>query len=504
MRQINLGPVTRIEGHLNIHTTVENGAIVDAKCSTEMFRGFEMILRGRDPLDAQQITQRICGVCPYAHGIAASYAQEAAYGLAVPKNGRILHNLIQGANHLYDYLLNFYQLSALDYVDVTSVLRYQGRDEELLHVKQWVKAQLDSGMKFPGTPFLPRLPGPYITNVELNIGALKHYLEALTLQRKANQAVAIFGGKFPHSTAIFPGGCSQNARVELITAYQSLIREVRDFINDKYLPDIVAVAEIFPEYWHIGASKGGFLSYGQFPLSPALDSERFIAPGVLLDGKVRPVDFDRIRQDVKYARYDSGTGLSVRESDTSPSPQKQDAYTWTKAPRYDGRMVEVGPAARVMIDYLQGHNEGIRKRVDAYAASAGIRVEQLNSVLGRHLSRGILGAVIADFLLEESDRIDADAPTMAPLEIPESGEGFGATEASRGALLHYVRIANQKIDMYECVVPTTWNCSPRDDRGHPGAMESALIGTKIRDPEEQIEALRVVRSLDPCIACSVH
>jgi ferredoxin hydrogenase large subunit/hydrogenase large subunit len=235
-----------------------------------------------------------------------------------------------------------------------------------------------------------------------------------------------------------------------------------------------------------------------------LNSERFIAPGVLLDGKVSPVDFDLIRQDVKYARYDSGTGLGLRESDTAPSPRKQGAYSWTKAPRYDGRMVEVGPSARVLIDYHQGHNEGIKKRVDAFAASAGIRVDQLNSVLGRHLSRGILGAAIADFLLEESDRIDPDAPSMPPLEVPVTGEGFGATEASRGALLHYVRIANQKIEKYECVVPTTWNCSPRDDRGNPGAMESALIGTKVHDPEEQIEALRIVRSLDPCIACSVH
>jgi Ni,Fe-hydrogenase I large subunit len=504
MKKINLGPITRIEGHLNVQTTVENGIITDAKCSTEMFRGFEIILRGRDPLDAQQITQRICGVCPYAHGIASSYAQEAAYHLTVPKNGRILHNLIQGANHLYDYLLHFYQLSALDYVDVTSVLQYQGKDPDLLQVKQWVTAQLASNTKFPATPLLPRLPGPYIDDAQLNIGALKHYLEALRLQQKANQAVAIFGGKFPHSTAIFPGGCSQNAHIELVTAYQSLIQEVREFINDKYLPDIAAVAEKFPEYWDIGASKGGFLSYGQFPLSPDLKSERFIAPGVFLDGKVSPVDFNLIRQDVKYARYDSGSGLGLRESDTSPSPKKQGAYSWTKAPRYDGRMVEVGPSARVQVDYHQGHNEGIKKRVDAFMVSAGISADKLNSVLGRHLSRGILGAVIADFLLEESDRIEPDAPTMAPLDIPVSGEGFGATEASRGALLHYLRIADQKIETYECVVPTTWNCSPRDDLGHPGAMESALIGTKVEDPEEQIEALRIVHSLDPCIACSVH
>ncbi len=504
MTKIDLGPITRIEGHLNVHTTVESGVIADARCITEMFRGFEIFLRGRDPLDAQQITQRICGVCPYAHAIASSYAQEEAYHLEAPANGRILHNLIQGANHLYDYLLHFYQLSALDFVDVTAVLKYQGRDADLLKVKQWVKFQLDSGSTFPATPFLPRLPGKYISDTELNIGALKHYLEAMALQKKANQAAAIFGGKFPHSTAIFPGGCTQEARIDLITAYQSLIREVREFIHAKYLPDIAAVAETFPEYWNIGSSKGGFLSYGQLPLSPGHNSSRLFASGVLMNGEVSPVDIDLIRQDNRYARYKSSSGLSVRESDTSPSPDKEGAYTWSKAPRYDGRMLEVGPAARVLVDYHRGNNENIKKRVDSFIASAGIKPDQLNSVLGRHLSRAILGAVIADFLLEESERITPEAPTMADLEIPASGEGFGMTEASRGALLHYIRIENYKIDKYECVVPTTWNCSPRDDKGNPGALESALIGTRVKDPETQMEAVRIVHSFDPCIACAVH
>jgi Ni,Fe-hydrogenase I large subunit len=504
MTKINLGPITRIEGHLNVHTTIEDGVITDAQCISEMFRGFEIILRGRDPLDAQQITQRICGVCPYAHAIASSYAQEEAYQLEPPANGRILHNLIQGANHLYDYLLHFYQLSALDFVDVTAVLQYQGKDADLLKVKQWVKFQLDSGSSSPAAPFLPRLSGQYIPDKELNIGALKHYLEAMALQKKANQAAAIFGGKFPHSTAIFPGGCSQQARIDLITAYQSLIQEVREFIHDKYIPDVAAVAGAFPEYWKIGVSKGGFLSYGQFPLSPSRTSRRLIASGVLIEGKVNPVDLNLIRQDTRYARYSSASGLGVRESDTSPSPKKEGAYSWTKAPRYDSRMVEVGPAARVMVDYHQENNKNIKKMVDSFITSARIKPDHLNSVLGRHISRAILGAVIADFLLEESDRLTPGKPTMADLKIPGSGEGFGITEASRGALLHYIRIKNHKIDKYECVVPTTWNCSPRDDKGNPGALESALIGTGVKDPESQIEAVRIVHSFDPCIACAVH
>lgn len=502
--KIDLGPVTRIEGHLNVHTTVENGIVTDAQCMSEMFRGFEVFLQGRDPLDAQQITQRICGVCPYAHAIASSYAQENAYALQVPPNGRIMHNLIQGANHLYDYLLHFYQLSALDFVDVTAILQYNGKDGDLLKVKQWVKAELSRDKAFPAAPFLPRLSGKYITDKDINIGALKHYIEAMEFQKKANRAAAIFGGKFPHSTGIFPGGCTQDARIDLIVAYQSLIREVRQFIHDKYIPDVAAVAAAFPEYWHIGASRGGFLSYGLLPLTPALNSERLLAPGALFDGQVSPVDINKIAQDIKYAKYSSPSHLAVRDSALTPAPHKEGAYSWTKAPRYGGQMVEVGPAARVMIDYHQGHNPTVAALVNKFAAMASITPANLNSVLGRHLSRAILGAVIADFLLDETERLTQGDPTMADIVIPKSGEGFGITEASRGALLHYIRIENYKIAKYECVVPTTWNGSPRDDQGRPGAMESALIGTKVNDAEEQIESVRIVHSFDPCIACAVH
>ena len=502
--KISLGPITRIEGHLTVETRVENGIVTDARCKGEMFRGFEIFLKGRDPLDAQQITQRICGVCPYAHAIASSYAQEQAYALAVPANGRILHNLIQGANHLYDYLLHFYQLTALDFIDVTAILQYNGKDDELNKVKSWVQAELASGKPFPAAPFLPRLSGKYIDDKDINIGAFKHYLEAMEIEKKANQAAAIFGGKFPHSTAIFPGGCTQEARIDHISAYQSLIHEVRDFIHGKYLPDLLAVAEYFPEYWQIGSSKGGFLSYGLLPFGPERDSERLLAPGVLLDNQVAPVDFDNISQDVAHARYSSPSGLSVRDSDIVPQPHKEDAYTWIKAPRYQGRMVEVGPAARVLVDYHQGHNPAVKELVETFTGKAGVTVDRLNSVLGRHLCRGICAAVIADFLLAETERLEHGGSTMADIVVPKSAEGFGVTEASRGALLHYLRVEDYRIAKYECVVPTTWNASPRDDKGDPGAMESALIGTEVRNPGEQIDSTRIVHSFDPCLACSVH
>ncbi|MFO7760998.1 MAG: nickel-dependent hydrogenase large subunit [Thermodesulfobacteriota bacterium] len=502
--KISFGPVTRIEGHLNVVTTVEDNTVKDARCSGEMFRGFETILHGRHPLDAQQITQRICGVCPYAHGIASSYAQENAYGLEVPPNGRIMHNLIQGANHIYDYLLHFYQLCALDFVDVTAITKYKGSDNDLVRLRDWVKAEFASGRKFPAAPFLPRLSGKYIEDPEVNIGALKNYLEAMEIQKKANQASAIFGGKFPHATAIFPGGCSQKATIDLIVSYKSLISEVLDFCNKKYIPDIMAVAEAFPEYWNIGVSQGGILSYGLLPLGPEADAPRLLGSGIMFDGRVEPVDFEKITEDVKYSKYSSASGQRVRNGRLQPDPHKPSGYSWIKAPRYRKRMVEVGPAARIMIDYFSNHNSRVKELVGFFAAKAGIEAVQLKSVLGRHLCRAISAVVIGESLLEQCEKIDHGGPTMADYEIPQSGEGFGTTEASRGALLHYIRIRKQKIDKYECVVPTTWNCSPRDDQGKPGALESALIGTRIEVPEEQIESVRIVHSFDPCLACAVH
>ncbi|NOX26426.1 MAG: nickel-dependent hydrogenase large subunit [Deltaproteobacteria bacterium] len=502
--KVQIGPITRLEGHLSINTTVENNIITNAQSVGEMFRGFEIILRGRDPLDAQQITQRICGVCPYAHAIASSYAQENAFGIKTPPNGRIMHNLIQGANHLYDYLLHFYQLSALDFIDVTAILKYSGSDHKLTALRDWVKAELASGRPFPAAPFLPRLSGKYLADTDLNIGALKHYMEALEIQKKANRASAIFGGKFPHSTAIFPGGCTQNPNIDHISSYRSLIFDVKEFIHQKYIPDILAVAQAFPEYWKIGRSQGGFLSYGLLPFGPEPDSARLFAPGVILNGQSEAVNFEAIKEDVKYSRYSSPSGLKVRDGALTPAPHKESAYSWIKAPRYNGHMVEVGAGARVLVDYTQGHNPTIKKLVNKYAKIAGIGVDGLNSVFGRHLCRAISAVVIADFLLAETERLDPKAPGMAIYELPESGEGFGATEASRGALLHYIRVKNYKIDRYECVVPTTWNCSPMDDKDQPGALESALIGTRVENPAEQIEANRIIHSFDPCLACAVH
>nr|WP_321464614.1 nickel-dependent hydrogenase large subunit [uncultured Desulfobulbus sp.] len=502
--KVELGPVTRLEGHLNVKTEVADNRVVDARCEGEMFRGFERILQGRHPLDAQQITQRICGICPYAHALASSYAQEAAYNISAPENGRILQNLIQGANHLYDYLLNFYQLSAIDFIDVTAILKYSGNDRDLNHLKAWVQHKLASGKSHGPAPFLPRLQGDYVESAEINIGALNNYIKSLEIQRKSNQASAIFGGKFPHSTSIFPGGCTQEARIDLILAYKSMIEEVRAFIHNNYLADIKAVASLYPEYWTIGASKGGFLSAGLFPRGPEADTDRLFSAGFVTEQATpaAPFALDDLTEETTHSRYALRGPSNIKDGTLVPDPSR--GYSWIKAPRYQGQAMEVGPSARLIVSYHHPKDTRIKEVVDGYLQALNLRVSHLNSVLGRHLSRGINAVIIADYLLEACEQLTPGEPTMAEYKIPASGEGMGMTEASRGALLHYLRVRKGVIDKYECVVPTTWNCSPRDGKDVPGALESALIGLHVASPEQQLESLRVIHSFDPCLACAVH
>src|SRR5208283_1702029 len=267
MNKITLDPITRIEGHLGVRLDIESDRVVNAWCSGEMFRGFEVILKGRDPLDAQQITQRICGVCPVSHGMASVLAQDTVYGSHPPENGRLGRNLIQAANYIQSHILHFYHLAALDFVDITAVTQYKGSDPQLLGVKAWIESQMASGSPHPAAPFLPRYSGNYIENTELNILAAKHYLDALEMRTLAHRMAAVFGGKMPHVPALVPGGITERITTDKITAYSAMLARLRSFIETAYVPDVVEVARAFPDYFHQGRGCGNFLSQGVFPES---------------------------------------------------------------------------------------------------------------------------------------------------------------------------------------------------------------------------------------------
>lgn len=513
--QISLSPVTRIEGHLAVHTQAEPfiGAdgkqrfrIVSANCEGEMFRGFEQLLQGRDPMDAQQITQRICGVCPISHGITSCRAQEMAYGIKPTPTGRLLRNLIFAANYLQSHILHFYQLSALDFVDVTAILKYEGADRKLHSLKKWAQAAIDRSQKglesFPAAPLLPRAEGEYIADPALNTSLLLNYMEALDIRRVAHEMAAVFGARLPHSTALVPGGCTQVPTQERVLSYNSRLGRIADFIEEVYIPDVVAVAKAFPQYWEIGKSQGHMLAFGSFENDEA--GTPLFQPGAITGGRWESLDIQQITEEVEHSRFSSASGLHPSKGETVPAPQKSGAYSWLKAPRYKGFPMEVGPLARVLVD-CQAPKPGLFKpEIDTIVKSLQLPLDKLNSVLGRHLCRALEARLICRQAAQWLGEVEPDSPPAQDFKLPREGSGYGLTEAPRGALGHWIKIEDYKIKSYQCVVPTTWNCSPRGADGQPGPVEKALEGVIVADSAQPLEAGRVVRSFDPCIACAVH
>jgi len=501
MLKITIDPVTRIEGHLKIETLVDDGTVKEAKCSGMLFRGFEILLRGREPRDAQRITQRVCGVCPTAHAMASALNLDSAFGLSdqIPDNGRISRNLILGSNFLQSHILHFYHLAALDYVDVTAMADYAGNDPEMNSVKQFIaRGEL--------APFVPRYEGDYRFDKATNQELVRHYLIAFEMRKLAHEIEAIFGGKMPHNCAIVPGGVTENPTVDKMTAFLWRLNRIRDFIDSIYIPDIIAVAKTYHDYFEIGAGPANFLSYGVFDLGTNGNSERHMlhAQGALESMKVlKKLDVSAITESVKHSWFEGQGATHPTQAETKPSRDKADGYSWIKSPRYQGKVFEVGPLANMLVSYHAGKAK-VKKLVDNLLAELDAGPEVLNSVLGRHAARALEAKLVADSMAEWVLQLEPGAPVCAQYEVPEEAEGAGLTNAPRGSLGHWIKVKDGKIDRYQLVVPTTWNASPKDDKEQPGPMEQALIGTKVRDPENPYELVRIVRSFDPCLACAVH
>ena len=504
MGKIVIDPITRIEGHLKVEVVVDGGEVKEARCSAMLFRGFEKILEGRDPRDAQIITQRICGVCNHCHATAAALCLDSAFGIAdkVPDNGRLIRNLTLGFHQVQDHILHFYHLAALDYVDVTKVASYEGNDRVLNSIKAFIsRGEL--------SPFVPRYEGDYRFPAEVDQELVAHYVKALEMRRKGHEAVAILGGKVPHACAITPGGATEVPTVDKIATLLWRARELREFVEDFYVPDVIKVAETYGDYFEIGRGCGKYLSYGEFDLvgddPDYTKRERLFRQGsTTIALKHQPLDLDGITEYVKHSWYDEGTsGRHPFQEDTKPSPGKEGGYSWVKAPRYRGEVHEVGPLARVAVGYAAG-DRAIREMADGLLGHFKAGPEVLFSVLGRHAARALCALHIARNLESWVLQLKPGEPAYVEYEIPEEGQGVGIVDAARGALGHWVIVKDRKIAKYQCVVPTTWNASPRDDMGNPGPIEQALIGTRVKDEDNPFEIVRIVRSFDPCIACAVH
>lgn len=516
MEKIVIDPLTRIEGHLRFETKVEDGKVIDAKCSADMFRGIEKALIGYDARVAGQVTQRVCGVCPYAHAEAAALALEDAMGIKPNQNGQLLRNLIVGAYQVQDYILHFYILSALDFIDITDLLKYQGDDKSINELKSWVDSELKSNKIFPAAPFLPRYKAFYSQNKEFNLSAIKGYLESIEIMADLTKMVAIYGAKAPHPVALEAGGVTTMPTVENIAKYSTLLDKAYEFVNKKYIDDVIATAKEFKDYFAIGKSYGNFLTYPYLPDENG-ENHLFVGGFTPANGVYEEFNIDYIKEDHRHSYYKNLPDVNVKPLDSTiltpidyeefkqEHHKENGKYSWSRSPRYKGEVVEVGPIAKVINTYNSGKNPKLNKLVDKINSELGITLKDYNSVMGRHLSRAISSVMIMDKLKEDVQKVVPDVLGFVEHEVPKNAKGYGLTEATRGGLAHFIETDDKGlIKNYEMIVPTTWNISPRDGDGRVGAVEKMLMDTKIADPKNPIELARVVRSTDPCMACSVH
>ena len=525
-------PLTRIEGHLRIEVEVENGKIKDARSCGTLFRGLENILKGRDPRDAQHITQRTCGVCTYTHALCSTRALEDAMKVNLPANATYIRNLVLGAQFLHDHLVHFYHLHALDFVDVTSALQADpakaaqlatsisprpAKAEDFKAVQDKLKAFVASGQLGPFTNayFLGGHEAYYLTPEE-NLVATAHYLEALRVQVKTARAMAAFGAKNPHPQFLVAGGvtCYESLTPARIKEYTDLYKETRDFVEQVYIPDLLMVANKYKDWAEFGGTRN-FMTFGEFPAPGGerqLDS-RWLKPGIIYDrdlSSVKKFEPEKIAEHVRHSWFEGDKALPPYDGVTEPHFTKMgdtDRYSWLKAPRYDGKVVETGPLAQVLVSYAQGH-EAIKPLVDHVLKALNVKADALYSTLGRTAARGIETLAIAKqidaWLKSYQDNIVKDQQIVEDLVVPQEARGVGFVNAPRGGLSHWLRIEGGKIGKFQLVVPTTWNLGPRDANNALGPAEQALIGTPVADPKRPVEILRTIHSFDPCIACAVH
>jgi [NiFe] hydrogenase large subunit/hydrogenase large subunit len=553
-KRIAVDPITRIEGHLRIEAQIEGGKIVNAWSSSTSFRGIETILKGRDPRDAHHFTQRFCGVCTTVHSLASIRAVEDALKIRIPDNARLIRNLIMGIQNVHDHVIHFYHLHALDWVDVVSALAADPAKTAQLaqSISDWPKSSVTyfKGVQeriqaFVNTgrlgPFQNGYWGhsAYKLPPEANLMAVAHYLEALEWQKEIIKIHAILGSKNPHPQTFLVGGMaipvdpdSQNAlNADKIAHIGKLLKQARTFVEQVYIPDLLAVASFYKDWAAIGGGVGNYLSYGDFPMDNSGSAGSLYFPSGIILAKdlanLLPVDEKKISEYVtnSWYTYAAGDKKGLHPYDgettpryTGPKPPYEfldtdNKYSWVKSPRYNDQPMEVGPLARVLVAYVGG-NPDVKGAVDFVLAKLGVGAGALFSTLGRTAARGIDCLVLAQknevWLQQLADNMGRgiletfNKEKWEPSTWPKEAQGYGFHEAPRGALGHWIRIENGAIANYQAVVPSTWNAGPRDPMGQLGPYESALIGTPIADEMNPLEILRTIHSFDPCLACAVH
>ncbi len=548
-RRITVDPITRIEGHLRVDVEVDGGKVQNSWSSGQMWRGIEVILQGRDPRDAWLFTQRICGVCTTVHAITSVRAVENAVGMTVPINAQYIRNVILAAHGLHDHIVHFYHLSALDWVDVVSALKadpaaasklaesiseWPGNSTKALAaVKEKLQGVVDSGQLgiftngYWGHPAMHLAP-------EVNLLAASHYLQALEYQRKANQVVTILGSKTPNIQNLAVGGVANainmdnEATLNMKKLYQAkvLLTEVQDFVKNVYLPDVIAIGSMYPEWLGYGAGVTNYMAVPDLPLDEA-GTEFDLPGGTIMNadlGSYKPISSfndeyfrDNVEEGISHSWYDGDWQRHPWEEETVPKYSEWDDngdYSWVKSPRFQDQPMQVGPLAQVLMGLASGNE--LFSQYGTYVLEqagnmAGVKLtpKVLHSTLGRHASRCIRCVVLSDLALKHwgllaNNIASGDVESWRKPEFKGVQKGFGFHEAPRGTLSHWVVARDGVIENYQCVVPSTWNAGPRDSKGRMGPYEASLMGNPVADPERPLEVVRTIHSFDPCLACAIH
>lgn len=542
-----IDPITRIEGHLRVEMEVDNGVVTDAWVSGGCFRGMELVVQDRTPEDAAQIVQRICGVCPVSHTHASSLAGEAAYGIVIPNQARIIRNLVEGGQFLHSHILWLYTLAALDYVNPLNALNANvGKAYDLMEAAGTscstdLKTLMGTLTKFAnngqlsifsGGWFLDgQAPEAYKLDSEADLICTAHYLEALNMQAKASEICGLIGGKMPHIMTLVPGGTAFVPTEEKLDELYSITREIRDWVDSTMLPDTKIIASAYPEALGFGRGCGRYVAWGVFQRENFEMADRYMPSGVVYtnDGlRLEDPDPSLIKEYVGHSWYVGDSDLNPKEGVTDPLYTEyyvagteheenghmigtvNDRYTWSKGPSYNGECMEAGPFSRVLAAYLRGgeKNAYIVNNLDKLMADLNLTLPQLQSTLGRVAARQVECSYIAHLMVDWVDElIEAlKGGDSEYFRAPEhlTGYGCGMWEAPRGALYHDEHVDNGRITGYQIIIPTTWNIAPRNAEGVRGPMEQALIGTPVNNVDAPINALRTVHSFDPCTACAVH
>jgi [NiFe] hydrogenase large subunit len=428
-----------------------------------------------------------------------------------------------GGQYLHDHMIHFYHLHALDWVDIVSALQADVKataslagsvspnapDMDFAGTQARLKEFANSGKLGPFAGGYWGHPA-YALTPEENLLFVTHYLYALREQTKAAKMHAIFGAKNPHTQSLRVGGvtCKNEINASRIAQFRSLLTGLRNFVDTLYLPDVKYLATRYREWCDFGSSQN-YLCYGEFPLGANEPVDFYLPRGLIFSrnvSNVQDVELSKIHEHVARSWYSGTTARHPSKGETVPVYTGYDTdarYSWLKAPRYEGKPMEVGPLARVLVAYGRGHSKMVTQ-LNQFLKAANLTLGDMHSTLGRVAARAIETKVIADAMDGWLNQLKSGSTTFVTSSIPSQASGYGLNEAPRGALGHWINISNQKVGNYQMVVPSTWNLGPRCAAGIRGPVEAALVGTPVEDPAQPVEILRIVHSFDPCIACAVH